>query len=51
MFIQGLGRTFRIMDDDGESIINPSSDEVLLLNQTIILIGEVDNMDKFKEQL
>ena len=40
-----------IIDDNGESIINPSSDEVLLSNQTIILIGEVDNMDKFKEQL
>ena len=40
-----------IMDDNGESIINPSSDEVLLSNQTIILIGEVNNMDDFKEQL
>ena len=40
-----------IMDDKGKSIINPSSDELLSSNQTIILIGEVEKMDKFKEQL
>ena len=40
-----------IMSDDGESIINPTSDEVLRTNQTIILIGEVEKMDKFKDEL
>ena len=40
-----------IMDDKGKSTINPSSDELLSSNQTIILIGEVEKMDKFKEQL
>ena len=40
-----------IMDDKGKSIINPSSDELLLSNQTIILIGNVEKMDKFKDQL
>jgi len=40
-----------IMDDKGKSTINPSSDELLSSNQTIILIGEVGKMDKFKDQL
>ena len=40
-----------IMDDKGKSTINPSSDELLLSNQTIILIGEVEKMDKFKQEL
>ena len=40
-----------IMDDKGKSTINPSSDELLSSNQTIILIGDVDRMDKFKDQL
>ena len=40
-----------IMDDKGKSTINPSSDELLSTNQTIILIGEVEKMDKFKNQL
>ena len=40
-----------IMDDKGKSTINPSSDELLSSNQTIILIGNVERMDKFKEQL
>ena len=40
-----------IMDENGESIINPTSNEVLQSSQTIILIGEVDKMDRFKEQL
>ena len=40
-----------IMDDKGNSTINPSSDELLSSNQTIILIGNVERMDKFKEQL
>ena len=40
-----------IMDDEGKSTINPSSDELLASNQTIILIGEVKKMDKFKNQL
>ena len=40
-----------IMDDKGKSTINPSSDELLSSNQTIILIGDVEKMDKFKEQL
>ena len=40
-----------IMDDDGKSIMNPASSEVLETNQTIILIGEVEKMDKFKEEL
>ena len=40
-----------IMDDKGQSIINPSSDELLSSNQTIILIGEVKKMNKFKDQL
>ena len=40
-----------IMDDNGKSIMNPASSEVLSTNQTIILIGDVKKMDKFKEQL
>ena len=40
-----------IMKSNGNSIINPSSDEVLNTDQTIILIGEVEKMDRFKEQL
>ena len=40
-----------IMSDDGQSIMNPSSSELLQSNQTIILIGNVKDMDKFKEQL
>ena len=40
-----------IMSDDGESIMNPTSNEVLRNNQTIILIGEVEKMDRFKEEL
>ena len=40
-----------IMKSNGKSIINPSSDEVLNTDQTIILIGEVEKMDRFKEQL
>ena len=40
-----------IMDDEGKSTINPSSDEVLSSKQTIILIGQVEKMDRFKEQL
>ena len=40
-----------IMDDEGKSTINPSSDEILSSNQTIILIGNVERMDKFKDQL
>ncbi len=40
-----------IMNDDGESIMNPTSNEVLRTNQTIILIGEVEKMDRFKEEL
>ena len=40
-----------IMDDEGKSTINPSSDELLSSNQTIILIGNVEKMDKFKEEL
>ena len=40
-----------IMDDKGNSTINPSSDELLSSNQTIILIGEVEKMDVFKEHL
>ena len=40
-----------IMDDNGKSIINPSSDQILTSNQTIILIGDVDKMNKFKEEL
>jgi len=40
-----------IMDDKGKSTINPSSDELLSSNQTIILIGNVERMDKFKDQL
>jgi len=40
-----------IMDDKGNSTINPSSDKLLSSNQTIILIGNVERMDKFKEQL
>ena len=40
-----------IMSDDGESIMNPTSNEVLRTNQTIILIGEVEKMDRFKEEL
>ncbi|GIR89533.1 MAG: hypothetical protein CM15mP87_10250 [Candidatus Neomarinimicrobiota bacterium] len=39
------------MDDDGKSIMNPASSEVLSTNQTIILIGDVEKMDKFKEEL
>ena len=40
-----------IMDDDGKSIMNPPSSEVLSTNQTIILIGEIEKMDMFKEEL
>ena len=40
-----------IMDDDGKSIMNPASSEVLSTNQTIILIGEIEKMDMFKEEL
>ena len=40
-----------IMDDDGKSIMNPASSEVLSSNQTIILIGEIEKMDMFKEEL
>ena len=40
-----------IMDDDGKSIMNPDSSEVLSTNQTIILIGEIKKMDMFKEEL
>ena len=39
------------MSDDGSSIMNPTSKEVLRTNQTIILIGEVEKMDRFKENL
>ena len=40
-----------IMKSNGDSIINPSSDELLNTDQTIILIGEVEKMDRFKEHL
>ena len=40
-----------IMKGNGNSIINPSSDEELNTDQTIILIGEVEKMDRFKENL
>ena len=40
-----------IMKSNGNSIINPSSDELLYTDQTIILIGEVEKMDRFKEHL
>ena len=40
-----------IMKSNGNSIINPSSDEILNTDQTIILIGEVEKMDRFKDQL
>ena len=40
-----------IMDDEGKSTINPSSDEVLYSKQTISLIGQVEKMDRFKDQL
>ena len=52
----GIGDKFDIsvvgiMDDDGKSIMNPASSEVLRTNQTIILIGEIEKMDMFKEEL
>ena len=31
--------------------MNPASSEVLSTNQTIILIGEIEKMDMFKEEL
>ena len=40
-----------IMDDKGKSTINPSSDELLSSKQTIIIIGNVEKIDKFKLQL
>ena len=40
-----------IMKSNGNSIINPSSHEILNTDQTIILIGEVEKMDRFKDQL
>ena len=40
-----------IMSEDGNTIMNPTSKEVLRNNQTIILIGEVEKMDRFKENL
>ncbi|MDP6170374.1 MAG: NAD-binding protein, partial [Candidatus Marinimicrobia bacterium] len=40
-----------IIKEDGNSIINPNSDSILEMNDTILLIGENDKMNLFKAQL
>ena len=37
-----------IIKNTGESIINPESDTVLNTTDTVLLMGEVKNMDRFK---
>ena len=40
-----------IINKNGESIINPQPDTILNTSDTVLLMGEVDNMDRFKESL
>jgi voltage-gated potassium channel len=40
-----------IIRNTGESIINPEPDTILNTSDTILLIGEVSNMDRFKAHL
>jgi len=40
-----------IIKETGESIINPSPDTILSNKYTILLMGESDNMDRFKAEL
>ena len=40
-----------IIKETGESMINPEPDTVLNTSDTILLMGEVGNMDRFKESL
>ena len=40
-----------IINANGESIINPDPDTILNTTDTILLMGDVVNMDKFKENL
>ena len=40
-----------IINKEGNSIINPDSETKLDMNDTILLIGEGERMDQFKEQL
>jgi len=40
-----------IIRNTGESIINPEPDTILNTSDTILLIGEVSNMDRFKANL
>jgi len=40
-----------IIRNTGESIINPDPDTILNTSDTILLIGEVSNMDRFKANL
>jgi len=40
-----------IIKETGESIINPSPDTILSNKYTILLMGEPDNMDRFKAEL
>jgi len=39
-----------IVDENGQSIINPAPDTVLLNNQTIMILGDKTNMGKFKKE-
>ena len=40
-----------IIKSTGESIINPKPDTILNTTDTVLLMGDVVNMDKFKESL
>ena len=40
-----------IIRNTGESLINPEPDTILNTSDTILLIGEVSNMDRFKANL
>ncbi|SVB22631.1 uncharacterized protein METZ01_LOCUS175485, partial [marine metagenome] len=40
-----------IIKETGESMVNPSPDTVLKSKYTILLMGESDNMDRFKAEL
>ena len=40
-----------IIKETGESLVNPSPDTVLSSKYTILLMGESDNMDRFKAEL
>ena len=40
-----------IIKDTGESMVNPSPDTVLSSKYTILLMGESENIDRFKAEL